>query len=84
MQPAWVFTRPQVFELFLLGIAPLLLNAAGVLGQWWDGRTWRRPVAMVATGVLFVLLSARALSLVFAVDGLPFVERGESVGAAVS
>jgi hypothetical protein len=79
--PFLLFTRPHVYELFLLGVAPLTINAATVLGEW-----VRRPAlpvklaSFVVVALLVALFSLRTLSMVFRVDVVGFVDQGSAVG----
>jgi hypothetical protein len=79
--PFLLFTRPHVHELFLIGIAPLTINAATVLGDW--VRRPARPVrwaSALALVLLVGLFSLRTLSMVFSIDVVGFVDRGGAVG----
>jgi len=78
--PFLAFTRPHVFEYFLLGLAPLILNAAIVLGGWLHERSWRWP-AGATLALLVVLLSLRSLSMIFGVDTIALAGTGTANGA---
>jgi hypothetical protein len=79
--PFIVFSRPHVFEYFLLGIAPLVLNAAIVLSAWFRSDVSRKLVAGILTTALALLLGARCLSMVFGVTMPEFIGNGKVTGA---
>ncbi|MCG8347043.1 MAG: hypothetical protein MI924_04610 [Chloroflexales bacterium] len=81
LTPFALFTRPHVFELFLMGTAPLLINAAVVLGAWINRPQWQgRLLGGLTAGALAALLFLRTLSMVFAINVVSFVDTGQSVG----
>jgi hypothetical protein len=81
LTPFALFTRPHVFELFLMGTAPLLINAAVVLGAWINRSRWQgQLLGWLTAGALAALLLLRTLSMVFAINVVSFVDTGQSVG----
>jgi hypothetical protein len=81
LAPFLFFTRPHVFEYFLLGLAPLLLNAAIAIGGWLQGERPRRALAALALALLLALLSLRSLSMIFGVDAVALAGTGKANGA---
>ncbi len=80
--PFLVFTRPHVYELFMLGLAPLTVNAATVIGTWLHQGRWLPRVAGTVVLVLLVgLFGLRSLSMIFGIQVVGFVESGRVVGA---
>jgi hypothetical protein len=79
--PFLVFTRPHVYEYFLLGTAPLALNAAIVIGRWWDGGGMRRAGAGLALALLAGLFALRALAMIFGIESGVLVGNGRAPGA---
>ncbi|PLS82260.1 MAG: hypothetical protein CYG59_04620 [Chloroflexi bacterium] len=80
LMPFVLFTRPHVYEYMLLGLAPLTLNAAIVLGSLLQRCGWQRWLAGLAMVMLLGLFSLRSLSMVFGVDILPAVGTGQAPG----
>jgi hypothetical protein len=81
LAPFLFFTRPHVFEYFLLGLAPLLLNAAVVLGGWLSKGRARAGLAAMALALLAGLLGLRSMSMIFGVDAVPLAGTGKANGA---
>lgn len=81
LMPFLIFSRPHVFEYFLLGLAPLLLNAAIVLGSWLRSDMPRRVAAVLVGACLIALLGGRSLSMIFSVPMPSFVGNGTANGA---
>lgn len=81
LAPFVFFTRPHVFEYTLLGLAPLTLNAAIVIGGWLGERVLQRAVAGITLALLVGLFGLRSLSMIFGVDVLPLVGTGKANGA---
>jgi hypothetical protein len=81
LAPFLFFTRPHVFEYFLLGLAPLLLNAAIVLGGWMREGRMRRGLATAVLVLLAGLLGLRSLSMIFGLDAVALAGTGKANGA---
>ncbi|MFL5806496.1 MAG: hypothetical protein ACJ8CR_32815, partial [Roseiflexaceae bacterium] len=81
LAPFLFFTRPHVFEYFLLGLAPLILNAAVVIGGWLGARSTRRAAAGLVLALLVGLLGLRSLSMIFGIPALALVGTGKANGA---
>jgi hypothetical protein len=81
LAPFLVFTRPHVFEYFLLGLAPLILNAAIVIGGWLREHSLRRAAAGLALALLIGLLGLRSMSMIFGTPELALVGTGKANGA---
>lgn len=80
--PFLLFSRPRIFEYFLLGLAPLAINAALVLARW-----IKRPAPRIRRGagavaiILAGLLLLRAASMIYSVPVPLWAGRGEAPGA---
>jgi hypothetical protein len=81
--PFLIFTRPHVYEYFLFGTAPLTLNAAIVIANWWEQGGLRRWLAAGIYPVLLVLFALRMVSMVFGIDVAPVVGTGQAPGAVL-
>jgi hypothetical protein len=81
LAPFVFFTRPHVFEYFLLGLAPLLLNASIVIDGWFGAAQLRRGLAALALALLVALLSLRSLSMIFGIDAVALAGTGKANGA---
>ena len=81
LAPFLFFTRPHVFEYFLLGLAPLLLNAAVVVAVGLRADMLRRGLATLAIALLVTLLSLRSLSMIFGIDAVALAGTGKANGA---
>jgi hypothetical protein len=79
--PFVAFTRPNVYGYLLLGVAPLALNAAIILGRWWQARRPLRGLAALAFVLLLGLCTLRSLSMIFGTDMPALVGGGQAQGA---
>jgi hypothetical protein len=78
--PFVAFTRPNVYGYLLLGVAPLALNAAIMLGRWWHERPRLRAPVALAFALLLGFFTLRALSMIFSID-VPLAGGGQAQGA---
>lgn len=83
LAPFLAFTRPHVYEYFLLGLAPLTLNAAIVIRGWWQAARSLRSIATLSGLVLAVLFGLRATSMIFGFDSGALVGTGKAPGAVL-
>lgn len=82
--PFLLFTRPHVFEYFLLSTVPLSLNAAIVFLEWWKQANWKRWIAATALPLLATIFALRMLSMVFNIDVVPALGTGRATGSIAS
>jgi hypothetical protein len=82
--PFIAFTRPNVYGYLLLGVAPLALNAAIMLGRWWRERWMLRGLAAATFALLIGLFTLRALSMIFSLDVPALVGSGQAQGAVTA
>lgn len=81
LAPFALFTRPNVYGYLLLGVAPLAINAAIVLGSWIKrGMAWR-GLAAITVALLIGLFALRSLSMIFGVEVVGLAGGGPAQGA---
>jgi hypothetical protein len=82
LAPFLFFSRPYVFDFYLLGIAPLVFNAALVCAAWLQSPAIaRRLAAGVGAALLLALLLLRSFTMISGADLGALVGRGQAAGA---
>lgn len=84
LAPFVLFSRPYVFDFYIQGITPLVINAAliaaGLMGR---PDRWRRLAGGALAAALFVLLLLRSVSMIFGAPLGPLVGTGPAAGAVL-
>jgi hypothetical protein len=82
LAPFMIFSRPYVFDFYLLGITPLVFNAALVIASWLGSPALVRRLAAGAGMLLLLgLLIGRSFTMIVGVNLGPALGSGQAAGA---
>jgi len=82
LAPFLLFSRPYIFDFYLLGIAPLVFNAALLCADWLRHPALASQLAAGAGALLLIgLLALRSFTMISGADLGPLAGTGQAAGA---